>query len=594
MTPILTIVGLVSLVALGVVVFQLRGERRTARARNAEIEALERLHDALRRVHQAMAWSASRDELLSRVCDVLVERGGFAATWIGWHDPETRRLVPAATAGEASGMVEKIAVHTDDRPSGQGPSGRAFRSGRFEIVRDLMADDRSSPWLDEIRRWGIVSAAVFPLRLHGEVCGTLNIYAPSPDAFGPREVALLDEVARDLSRAFDAFAEREQRSHSEVIAAREAALVTHLLDSVPGVIYVYDAKGHFLRWNRRFTEVTGYTDAEMRTLHPLDFFRGEDRARLEARIATVFEEGSASVEADFVTKGGETIPYFFTGNRVDFQRTTCLVGMGIDLSERERIEEELREAEASDRMKSVFLATMSHELRTPLNSILGFSGILLQELPGPLTGEQRRQLEMVRASGRHLLAMINDVLDISRIEAGGLEVHDERFDAVEAVRRAAEIVRPLAEAGDLDFEVELPEGPVEIRSDRRRLEQILINLLTNATKFTPEGGVRVVLDVGMEVSPGVPGVRIAVHDTGIGIATEDLPKLFQPFRQLDSTLTRRHEGTGLGLAICNRLAELLGARIEVESEVGEGSTFALRIPTGGDRVGEVAEGEVEA
>jgi len=233
-------------------------------------------------------------------------------------------------------------------------------------------------------------------------------------------------------------------------------------------------------------------------------------------------------------------------------------------------------AEAADRVKSAFLATMSHELRTPMNSILGFSGILEEGLAGPMNPEQTRQIGMVRCSARHLLDLINDVLDISKIEAGELRVTPSTFSMPELLERALATIRPLADRKGLTLRVELAGDLGEVTSDPRRVEQILINLLGNAVKFTEKGGVTLL--AGVE---GGSQVRLAVRDTGIGIAPQDLQELFQPFRQVDSRISRQHEGTGLGLAICRRLAHLLGGEVLAESEAGKGSTFTLVLPLKG-------------
>jgi len=230
-------------------------------------------------------------------------------------------------------------------------------------------------------------------------------------------------------------------------------------------------------------------------------------------------------------------------------------------------------AESADRVKSTFLATMSHELRTPLNSIIGFSGILEQGLAGPLNPEQARQLGMVRASARHLLDLINDVLDISKIEAGELQVNREEFPLGEALERVLATIQPLADKKGLKLEGRFPPDLGRILSDRRRVEQILINLLANAVKFTDQGGVT----LRVQAEPGQP-LRLSVQDTGIGIAPADLAELFKPFKQVETRSPRPQEGTGLGLAICARLSRLLGGQITAESEPGVGSTFTLELP----------------
>jgi len=244
-----------------------------------------------------------------------------------------------------------------------------------------------------------------------------------------------------------------------------------------------------------------------------------------------------------------------------------------ELEERAALLEEAKEqAQEADRLKSIFLATMSHELRTPLNSIIGFTGIMLQGLAGPLNNEQAKQLGMVRDSARHLLNLINDVLDISKIEAGQVEIVSEPFDMREVIEKAVRTVTPLAEKKRLTLVTRVAPEVDQIVSDRRRVEQILINLVNNAVKFTEKGEVR----VECQVSDGWLVTRVV--DTGIGIKPEDMGKLFEPFRQIEAGLTRRYEGTGLGLSICKRLIEMLGGEIWAESEWGVGSTFTFTLP----------------
>ena len=236
-------------------------------------------------------------------------------------------------------------------------------------------------------------------------------------------------------------------------------------------------------------------------------------------------------------------------------------------------------AEAADRLKSAFLATMSHELRTPLNSIIGFTGIILQGLAGPLNPEQAKQLGMVQGSARHLLALINDVLDISKIEAGQLEVSLASFDLRASIATVADTVRPLAERKGLGLAVEVAPGVGTLVSDRRRVEQVLLNLLSNAIKFTEHGSVTLTAAVVPGALPRQPSaIRLAVTDTGMGIKAEDLGGLFRPFRQIDAGLARNHDGSGLGLAICRKLAAKLGGTVVAESEWGRGSTFTFTLP----------------
>ena len=253
-----------------------------------------------------------------------------------------------------------------------------------------------------------------------------------------------------------------------------------------------------------------------------------------------------------------------------------------DVTDRRRIEIALREKnmelEAASQTKDRFFATMSHELRTPLNAIIGFTGTLLMRLPGPLNTEQEAQLHTVQSSARHLLSLINDILDLARIESGKVNVHREAVDVAAIVDEVASSLRPAAAAKGLPLVVTVSaDAPASITTDRRALRQILLNLVDNAVKFTERG--RVEIAVG-KPSPPDGMVRFAVIDTGVGIRPQDRARLFEAFEQLERTAARRHEGTGLGLHLSHRLTTLLGGRLHVESQPGQGSTFTLTLADG--------------
>jgi len=225
-----------------------------------------------------------------------------------------------------------------------------------------------------------------------------------------------------------------------------------------------------------------------------------------------------------------------------------------------------------DRLKSEFLATMSHELRTPLNSIIGFTGILLQGIPGEINEEQRKQLSMVYSSGKHLLGLINDVLDLSRIESGKMEVSIEKFKIQDVVSEVHESLSPMISQKGLRLVTEIPEETPEILSDRKKVFQILLNLVTNAVKFAKTGEVRI------ECKFDNDNLETRVSDTGIGIKKENMNMLFDAFRQVNGTAQRRYEGAGLGLYLCRKLVTLLGGKIWAESEYGKGSMFTFTLP----------------
>jgi signal transduction histidine kinase len=236
----------------------------------------------------------------------------------------------------------------------------------------------------------------------------------------------------------------------------------------------------------------------------------------------------------------------------------------------------LEQAQAANRAKSTFLATMSHELRTPLAALVGYGELLDDEILGPLTSQQSDVLQRMRSVTSHLSAMIEEILTFTSLEEGRETVRPSDFLAAEVVQAVAAVIEPLARQKGLAFAASAPGEPLIVRSDVDKVRQILVNLAGNAVKFTVRGEVR--LDVAREGD----AVRFRIRDTGIGIAPEDARRLFQPFTQLDSGLTRRHGGTGLGLYISQRLAALLGAEIELESAPGKGSTFSVVLPTSRD------------
>jgi signal transduction histidine kinase/ABC-type amino acid transport substrate-binding protein len=232
-----------------------------------------------------------------------------------------------------------------------------------------------------------------------------------------------------------------------------------------------------------------------------------------------------------------------------------------------------RELEEATEAKSRFLTSMSHELRTPLNSIIGFSGVLADGMAGPLSEEQERQVSMINASGKHLLLLVNDVLDLAKVEAGAMEIRVEPVDVAELFEQVVEVVRPLAEAKGLALSADIADGPVDMRTDPDKLRQILINIVGNAIKYTDEGAVTVRLH-----AEAAGSADFVVSDTGRGIAASEVPHVFETFRRAARTTGSHGGGTGLGLAISADLARLLGGEILVESTEGEGSTFTLRVP----------------
>jgi signal transduction histidine kinase len=237
------------------------------------------------------------------------------------------------------------------------------------------------------------------------------------------------------------------------------------------------------------------------------------------------------------------------------------------------IQDKSRQLEIANKHKSEFLANMSHELRTPLNAIIGFSEVLLERLFGDINEKQDDYLKDIHSSGRHLLNLINDILDLSKVEAGRMELELSTFDVPSAISNAMTLIRERAQQHGIKLAIEVDPQLREIVADERKLKQILLNLLSNAVKFTPDGG-----RIDVRAHLGTKDVVICVHDTGIGIAPDDQEAVFEEFRQVGPHYTSKQEGTGLGLALTRRFVELHGGVIRVESELGKGSTFTFTLP----------------
>jgi PAS domain S-box-containing protein len=357
-----------------------------------------------------------------------------------------------------------------------------------------------------------------------------------------------------------------------------------LLESTPDGIVMANPTGHIVIANGQAESLFGYEPGELRgksvdILLPERFRMAHVGHRSNYFTQPRKRAMGSGLDLAGMRKDGTEFPIEISLSPLRTEESAFVMSAIRDISERKRFERTLQEKNvelaAANQAKDRFLASMSHELRTPLNAIIGFTGTLLMGLPGPLTPDQYKQLRTVQGSGRHLLALINDLLDVAKIEAGKVELSLEPVDCCAVLEEVLNTLRQQAESKGLRLTAELPQGPLMWRTDRRALSQIVINLAGNAVKFTDSGSVLVRLSQHRQ--DGGEQLHISVEDTGVGIPEEDQPKLFGAFSRVGSLRPRASEGTGLGLHLSQKLAELLGGNIVFVSEAGRGSTFTLQL-----------------
>jgi signal transduction histidine kinase len=557
------------------------------------------------------------DGLLRAACDSARRLCGtrWATVWLRNAEGD---YVIVAESRPAEDPPTLLRTHVE-RPGRESLVGRTALERRVVMIPDVLADpEYDRP--DDQRSGGFRAVVGVPLMRDGEAIGVITNTRAEPGPFTQDEVDLVRTFAdqaviaiehvRLLQEASDAL--DRQRAIGEIMRSIGGDLtdlpqvLRHVIESATRLSgaengFVYQVDGSALRMTASFGEraeamrerlgelplqgrgrgsATGRAFAEARTIHIPDVLQDPeytfwDLQRLGAFRSILAVPMLRDGRAIGVLALWRTAPLPFTEEEIR------LVGLFADQAavavENARlfreIQEKSRQVEAADRHKSEFLANMSHELRTPLHAIIGFTKVLLRGMPGPLNDKQREYLDDVLTSGNHLLSLINDVLDLSKIEAGRLELELAELALSDLVEGAVTLVRERAAHHGITLAVEVPRDLGPLVGDARKLKQVLLNLLSNAVKFTPDGGW-----VGVSARREGDGIEVTVRDTGIGIAPEDRMTVFEEFRQVGRPSDRSREGTGLGLSLAKRFVELHGGRIKVESEVGKGSAFTFTIP----------------
>ncbi len=473
---------------------------------------------------------------------------------------------------------------------------------RGEVINGDIANSPAAE-RDFLAAQDIRSILVIPMIANGEFFGFIGFDdCRTVKQWESLEVDLLRSaaaalaLAKEREQATQALAtlnrELEDRVVQRTAALQESEAKLHaILNFAPEVIYVKDMEGRYVFVNRAFLKLFQFMPEQVILKTNQDLF--------PATIATLFDHNEKAMllagqfqQSEEAIQVGDRLRTFISNKFILFNQhgqPYGYCGISTDISDRKDAELQLQytneELARATRLKDEFLANMSHELRTPLNAILGMTEVMQEGIFGEITPKQLSALETIERSGNHLLDLINDILDVAKIESGQIELRPSSVSVEVICQSSLKFIQQqaLKKQIQLRFQLspDLPDPP-NVVVDERRIRQVLLNLLNNAVKFTPEGG-QVTLAV-MPSPPRVEGdrqspyIRIAVSDTGIGIAPENMKRLFQPFVQIDSALNRQYEGTGLGLALVKRLVDLHGGQVGLTSELGVGSCFTVDLP----------------
>ena len=501
----------------------------------------------LRRIHSELREAETRFEQIADAIGDVVWITGWTTHGVLFASPAYEKIWGRSVEALYKDSRDWIdGVHPDDRPRVEEAFSNIAASGGFDETFRVVRPDGT------IRR---VRDRGYPIR---DDQG--NIYR-------------IAGVASDITA-----------QHETEISLRK---LSRAIEQSASIVIVTDVQGNIEYVNPRFTEVTGYAADEAMGANPRILKSGRHRHSFYRNLWDTIASGNTwRGELCNRKRNGEL--YWESASISPVRNTrgqiTHFVAVKEDVTEARAAAQELEHArdaaEAANRAKSEFLANMSHELRTPLNAIIGFSEVLTDRTFGELNEKQDRHVGHILSSGRHLLALINDILDLSKVEAGKLELDREAVDLGRLLDEALILVREKAAKHRIRIELNVDERLAgrTLLADGLRLKQVVYNLLSNAARFTPDGGC---ICVGAEPADNgaAKAVRVSVSDTGLGVRPEDQERIFREFEQADAPSGESAVGTGLGLSLCKRFVELHGGRIWVESEGhGKGSTFAFEIP----------------
>ncbi|MBF0417313.1 MAG: PAS domain S-box protein [Magnetococcales bacterium] len=540
-----------------------------------QLEKSNRAYRALSRCNAIGYYAREEGQLFRDVCAIIQECCGYRLVWIGLPEqgPEQRvRLV--AHAGFDASYLENLLISWGESELGQGPTGRAIRTGQPVLNQNVDANPAFSPWRKAAGERGYASSSAFPICYAEHCLGVLNIYADQPDAFVDEEVQLLSEIAANVAHSLHLLRLRQKQQQDEAAVRRHRSQLQAIFDASSASILQVDINGQILLANKSMMEMFGYTREQ---LPEVSYFDLVDPSQYEMVRANLPSQLQVDAERLYRRRDGTTFWGHLLGRRMPElpDMVPCMIAIITDSTERKATEEALQsakdEAVQANKAKNIFLASISHEIRTPLHAVINLGYLASLHVLDPVIGNY---LLKIQEAGRTLSRIIDDLLDLSKVDAGALVMEKIPFDLSEVLHHLMTLVNTLNDK-QLQLHVDVdPDMPQALQGDPQRLGQVLLNLMSNAIKFTDQGSVTLKTEL---VQPGDREVllRFTVTDTGCGMDAQQLQRIFQPFYQGNHAHGRRQGGAGLGLAISHHLVMLMGGEFCIESQPGQGSRFAF-------------------
>lgn len=550
-----------------------------------QIQRLNWALSAYARSSTALIRHENFEDLALKICQAIADSGVYCLAFLGLGDASpAKTLTIVARAGDALGYSDGLEISWSEHIEvGRGPAGHAIRTQKPCAVADIRKDPLFSPWLEKAERYGIRSVVAVPFGDPGRTVGVLAVFASEPGAFGDEVIAVFEKLAAEAEFARSIDQERKlfeqakrDRLHSELLAKQERDFSRAVIDSLPGILYLYDKSGRFLRWNQNFERVSGYSASELQHMRPEHFSHGADQMLIRAKIDETFQRGESSIEAGFLTKDGSTIPYFFKGVTVWIDGQECLVGIGIDITIRKRAEQEAQNAQADlARIARIsilgeFAAAISHELNQPLAAIMTNSEASLRWLAHEPanTSEAEQALQRIIRDARRA----NNIIKQAREALVNVTQRYEPLDLNGIVTEIVSLTSHQCQPNKILAVLELEEQLPRIMGDRTQIQQVLINLVLNAIdamSASSECSRKLTIRTQRD---GPDAVHVQVEDTGPGFDNAIADQLFDRF------FTTKQGGIGLGLSISRSIIENHGGRLSARNAAVHGAIFELTLP----------------